>query len=229
MGPSVHTSLRKRRGHLQRTVASRIWSWNMPIMKRIRPEADTATRQLFELIQNGADALSGSAGGRIWLRLTPSHLYCADEGQPIDRDGVRALMFSHLSPKRGTSEIGRFGLGFKSVLGVTDRPEFFGRSGSFRFDRNRSSEIIGSVAPGLERYPVLRLPEILDPWAEADNDQILDEMMTWASNVVRLPLLTGANEIVEQQIKGFPCRVSTLRRTRPISSFCRPQNPKSPG
>ena len=179
------------------------------VLEHANHEEDTArggyaTRQLFELIQNGADALSGSAGGRISLRLTPSHLYCADEGQPIDRDGVRALMFSHLSPKRGTSEIGRFGLGFKSVLGVTDRPEFFGRSGSFRFDRNRSSEIIGSVAPGLERYPVLRLPEILDPWAEADNDQILDEMMTWASNVVRLPLLTGANEIVEQQIKDFP-------------------------
>ena len=179
------------------------------VLEHANHEEDTArggyaTRQLFELIQNGADALSGSAGGRIWLRLTPSHLYCADEGQPIDRDGVRALMFSHLSPKRGTSEIGRFGLGFKSVLGVTDRPEFFGRSGSFRFDRNRSSEIIGSVAPGLERYPVLRLPEILDPWAEAVKDQILDEMMTWASNVVRLPLLPGANEIVEQQIKDFP-------------------------
>ena len=77
-------------------------------------EEDTARggyahRQLFELVQNGADALAGSSGGRIWIRLTPTHLYCADEGQPIDSDGVRALMFSHLSPKRGTEEIGRFG------------------------------------------------------------------------------------------------------------------------
>ena len=121
------------------------------VLEHANHEEDTArggyaTRQLFELIQNGADALSGSAGGRIWLRLTPSHLYCADEGQPIDRDGVRALMFSHLSPKTGhLGKLEGFGLGFKSVLGVTDRPEFFGRSGSFRFDRNRSSEIIGSV------------------------------------------------------------------------------------
>ena len=72
-----------------------------------------ANRQLFELVQNSADALAVSGGGRIWIRLTPTHLYCADEGRPIDTAGVTALMFSHLSPKRGTAEIGRFGLGFQ--------------------------------------------------------------------------------------------------------------------
>ena len=102
-------------------------------------EEDTARggyagRQLFELVQNGADALSKvEHGGSIEICLTRNYLYCADNGAPIDRDGVRALMFSHLSPKRGTAEIGRFGLGFKSVLGVTDTPAFFSRSGSFRF------------------------------------------------------------------------------------------------
>ena len=179
------------------------------ILEHANHEEDTArggyaTRQLFELIQNGADALSASGGGKIWLRLTPSHLYCADEGQPIDQEGVRALMFSHLSPKRGTLEIGRFGLGFKSVLGVTDSPEFFSRSGSFRFDRTRSSEVIGSVAPDIEKYPVLRLPEAIDPRPEGHNDPILGEMMRWASNVVRLPLLPGADGGIEQQIKDFP-------------------------
>ncbi len=179
------------------------------VLEHANHEEDTARggyakRQLFELIQNGADALSTSGGGQIWLRLTPSHLYCADEGQPIDEDGVRALMFSHLSPKRGTLEIGRFGLGFKSVLGVTDSPEFFSRSGSFRFDRRRSSEIIRSVAPDVGKYPVLRLPEAIDPWSEGDNDPILGEMMRRASNVVRLPLLPGATGTIEQQIEDFP-------------------------
>ena len=91
-----------------------------------------AQRQLFELVQNSADALAERpSGGRIELRLTESHLYCADDGEAIDREGVKALMFSHMSPKRGTREIGRFGLGFKSVLGVTEAPEFFSHSGSF--------------------------------------------------------------------------------------------------
>ena len=179
------------------------------VLEHANHEEDTArggyaTRQLFELIQNGADALSGSLGGRIWLRLTHTHLYCADEGQSIDQDGVRALMFSHLSPKRGTSEIGRFGLGFKSVLGVTDRPEFFSRSGSFRFDREKSSQVIQSVASNVDRYPVLRLPEVLDPLPEGRSDPILGEMMEWASNVVRLPLFPGAARDIEQQIRDFP-------------------------
>ena len=65
------------------------------------------------------------------MTLTPTHLYCSDNGAPIDVNGARALLFSHMSSRRGTDEIGRFGLGFKSVLGVTDAPEFFSRSGSF--------------------------------------------------------------------------------------------------
>ena len=163
-----------------------------------------ANRQLFELVQNGADALSLSDGGQIWIRLTPTHLYCADEGQPIDKDGVRSLMFSPLSPTRGTDEIGRFGLGFTSVLGVTDTPEFFSRSGSFRFDRAKSGERIRSVAPDVERYPVLRLPEAIDPLRDMATDPILREMAGWATNIVRLPLKPGAHEALEKQIEEFP-------------------------
>ena len=163
-----------------------------------------ARRQLFELVQNGADALAGSRGGRIELRLGPRYLYCADEGRAIDPDGVTALMFSHLSPKRGTTEIGRFGLGFKSVLGVTDAPEFFSRSGSFRFDRERAAGLIRRIAPGAKRYPVLRLPEAIDPWSAMEADPILHKLMGWAVNIVRLPLKPGAREVILRQFEEFP-------------------------
>ena len=163
-----------------------------------------ARRQLFELVQNSADALSGSEGGRIWIGLTETHLYCADEGQPIDQAGVTALMFSHLSPKRGTDEIGRFGLGFKSVLGVTDTPEFFSRSGSFRFDREKAASLVKNIAPDAERYPVLRLPEALDPHSKMETDPILRGLMDWASNIVRLPMKEGALDNLEQQIRDLP-------------------------
>ena len=155
-------------------------------------------------MQNGADALSLSDGGQIWIRLTPTHLYCADEGQAIDKDGVRALMFSHLSPKRGPQEIGRFGLGFKSVLRVTDTPEFFSTSGSFRFDRAKSGERIRSVAPDVESCPALRLPEAIDPLREMATDPILREMAGWANNIIRLPLKPGAHQALDKQIEEFP-------------------------
>ena len=172
-------------------------------------EEDTARggyahRQLFELVQNSADALVGSGSGRILIRLTPTYLYCADEGRPINADGVLALMFSHLSSKRGTAEIGRFGLGFKSVLSVTDTPEFFSRSGSFQFDRARVARRIRSVGVNAERYPVLRLPEAVDPQLAMKDDPILHDLMAWATNVVRLPLKSGAHQDLAKQIEEFP-------------------------
>ena len=172
-------------------------------------EEDTARggyahRQLFELVQNSADALVGSGRGRILIRLTPTHLYCADEGRPIDNDGVRALMFSHLSSKRGTAEIGRFGLGFKSVLGVTDTPEFFSRSGSFRFDRTKAANQIQAIGLAAERYPVLRLPEDVDPWQAMKSDPILQDLMAWAVNIIRLPLKSEAHQGLAKQIEDFP-------------------------
>ena len=181
------------------------------VLEHANHEQDTARggyadRQLFELVQNGADALSNVGGGRIELRLTGTHFYCADSGQGIDTDGVRALMFSYLSPKRGTSEIGRFGLGFKSVLGVSDSPEFFSRSGSFRFDRNSSQQMIERQVRDntFDRYPVLRLAMPVDPDPAAANDPILRNMMQWANNVVRLPLIEGAYEKISEQSERFP-------------------------
>ena len=172
-------------------------------MRRSRPSADLPTPNGTQAISPVAPSPpfrfpqavhrcpsvdSGLGSGRIQIRLTPTHLYCADQGRPIDSSGVTALMFSHLSSKRGTIEIGRFGLGFKSVLGVTDTPEFFSRSGSFRFDRAKARELIRPVAPASERYPALRLPEPFDPWPSMESDPILRELMGWAVNIVRLPL-----------------------------------------
>ena len=163
-----------------------------------------AGRQIFELTQNSADALSNSDGERISMTLTPAHLYCADNGAPIDKDGATALLSSHMSPKRGTNEIGRFGLGFKSVLGVTDKPEFFSRSGSFRFDRDWSARILSEIKPGMERYPVLRLAKPVDPRAAMKSDSALLEMARWANNIVRLPLKAGAYVRLAEQIEEFP-------------------------
>ncbi len=185
-------------------------------------ERDTAHggykgRQLFELVQNSADALWAGCGdqetvdrapmrsaGRIEVCLTKSCLYCADDGAPIDEDGITALMFSRLSPKLGTDQIGTFGLGFKAVLGVSDSPEFFSRSGSFRFDRARARQLLSEVLPDAGSYPVLRLPEQIDPVECSRPDAVLSRLMKWAVNIVRLPLLRGARKNLSEQIAAFP-------------------------
>src|SRR3954447_20847471 len=103
-------------------------------------EGGYGRKQLYELIQNGADALVGHTG-RISVVLGTDTLYCANQGAPVTPEGVNALMTSHLSVKRGV-EIGRFGLGFKSVVGISATPQIFSRSGSFGFDRFASRERI---------------------------------------------------------------------------------------
>src|SRR4051794_24793296 len=137
-------------------------------------------RQLLELVQNGADAMLASPGGRIHVVLTSEHLYCANEGDAIDKEGIRALLHAHISRKRD-AEIGRFGLGFKSVLGITDRPEFYCRQVSFGFDGAWAEQEISSVAPGRERYPSLRLARLLDPGEAAERDDILSDLMAFAT------------------------------------------------
>lgn len=161
-------------------------------IERATAQGGYGRRQLYELIQNGADALVGTRRGRIHVLLTEEALYCANEGEPIDTDGVDAILSSHISRKRG-AEIGRFGLGFKSVLGVTDRPEFYSWSGSFRFDAAWCRSEIKARLPDLtainedDRTPTLRLARPTDPAAAAAADPILEELMSWATTVVKLP------------------------------------------
>jgi superfamily II DNA or RNA helicase len=159
-------------------------------------------RQLLELVQNGADAMLSSPGGRIEVVLTEGHLYCANAGEPITSDGIKSLLHAHLSYKRG-AEIGRFGLGFKSVLGVTDKPEFYSEQVSFGFDSDWSRQQIYRVAPGRERYPTLRLARLLDVAGARATDPILDELMSHATTVVRVPRSVGTSVWLSDDIKNF--------------------------
>jgi superfamily II DNA or RNA helicase len=160
-------------------------------------------RQLLELVQNGADAMISLPGGRIEVILTEEYLYCANDGDPITENGIRSLLHAYLSDKRGV-EIGRFGLGFKSVLGVTDKPEFYSRPVSFGFDATWSRVQISQVAPGRERYPTLRVAKLIDlDEARAADPLLADLMAHGTTTVVRLPRTIFGSSWLSSDIKGF--------------------------
>ena len=171
-------------------------------IERATAQGGYGRRQIYELVQNGADALIGEEGGKICLLLTEAALYCANEGAPIDIDGLDAILSSHVSMKRGT-EIGRFGLGFKSVLGVTDRPEFYSRSGSFKFDSSESASRIHEVVPGADIAPVLRLAQAIDPHRAQAEDADL-KAFSWATTVVKLPRTLDESSWLSEDIQSFP-------------------------
>ena len=170
-------------------------------------------KQLQELVQNAIDPLKDEPGD-IRVILTDDCLYVANQGRPFDKAGVKTLLHSNMSDKRD-DQIGRFGLGFKSVLQVSDRPQIFSGQLAFGFDAERSRQELSSIAPSSPGYPVLRLPYSLDAELERASDATLDELRREFVTVVRLPLNDG-HGLIRQQIEDFPGEVllfsPTVRR-----------------
>ncbi|WP_445282922.1 DEAD/DEAH box helicase [Streptomyces sp. DSM 118148] len=178
-------------------------------------------RQLFELVQNAADEIAAEPGGSVQVVLTEDHLYCANEGTPVTPEGAETILRMSMSRKRG-GQIGRFGVGVKSVLVVTDAPQFFSNSGSFGFDREWAYEKIRSVPGVQERLgarfeaPVLRMARPLDANTERAKDPVLDELLRWATTVVRLPLLDGAAGKLALDMHGGRTTAGATREEFPL-------------
>jgi len=146
-----------------------------------------ATRQLEELVQNATDAARRN-GGRIEVLLTETALYVANDGDPFDTEGVRSIMASDISTKND-ERIGKFGIGFKSILAVTESPRVYSRSVSFGFNGAWAEETLRNAGHEFVHGPSMRLAQVIDPEADgAAQDADLRELMSWASTVVVAPL-----------------------------------------
>jgi superfamily II DNA or RNA helicase len=182
-----------------------------------------ANRTLLELVQNAADALAGAAdagtenSGRVEIVLDTANsvLYCANAGRPFSLSGLRAVTMAYLSEKRG-DEIGRFGLGFKSVLAVSQRPQVLSRTVSFEFNSPMARAELAKVATG-KRYPVLRTATVLDAAGEFARDPVLAELGTWATTIVKLPDATNLDRLrreIEEFTSEFLLFVGAVREVR---------------
>ena len=77
---------------------------------------------LFELLQNAED----QNAGRVRFRLDADRLVFTHDGDPFTRENVESITGIGNSNKPAqANKIGRFGLGFKSVFAVSDRPEVY--------------------------------------------------------------------------------------------------------
>ena len=88
---------------------------------------DDRTHFLYELLQNAEDALRRLAGrgpsGRVRFTLANDSVRFSHFGDPFtaaDVEGVCGIAFS--TKADDPTAIGRFGMGFKSVYEVTERP-----------------------------------------------------------------------------------------------------------
>jgi superfamily II DNA or RNA helicase len=167
-------------------------------------------RQILELVQNGADAileahengLGTSGRNRVHVMLRGNRLYVANTGAPLSHDGISALLSSHSSPKRG-NQIGRFGLGFKSLLALGGQIDLFTRrAGALRLDPDRCRRLLRDRF-NVQDAPGLRLTWPLDE-QERRQDVVLAEL-GWAETVVRVGVSApGTLDHLRQEIRGFP-------------------------
>lgn len=179
-------------------------------------------RTLLELVQNAADAMSGSddAGphGRVEIVLDVNNrtLYCANDGRPFSKSGITAIVHAHVSGKRG-DEIGRFGLGFKSVLAVTRAPQVFSRSVSFEFDSPDARTALSRLPGGAKRFPTLRTATLVNPHTEFEQDSTLRDLASWAVTVVKLPFAENLQRLrgeIENFDSEFLLFVTSVRQVR---------------
>ncbi|WP_315913287.1 DEAD/DEAH box helicase [Arthrobacter sp. lap29] len=162
-----------------------------------------AKRQVLELVQNAADALlRHDSRGKVAVVLTDDALYCANEGRPFDEAGIDAVTHAYISDKRG-DEIGRFGLGFKSILAITSNAQILSQSVSFEFNSIAAQQALRSVSVPGQRTPKFRIPTVFDASAAMISDTVLAELASWASTIIKMPL-DGGQESLATQIREFP-------------------------
>lgn len=136
---------------------------------------DYRGRLIYELLQNADDAMAGDATteDRVSVMVTDDALWIANTGRPLTDEDVYGLCGLGASSKvdaEGTrrASIGHKGLGFKSVLEITDEPAVYSRTHCFtlgeRIARPHVTALWEQEGRGKPRaVPKMRFPGRLDP------------------------------------------------------------------
>lgn len=178
---------------------------------------DYRGRLVYELLQNADDALIGVAStqDRALFRLTDTELWVANTGRAFTELDVRGLCGLGASSKANAdgpkrASIGHKGLGFKSVLEITDAPEAYSESVCFRLGCDLAAGSVQDLWTELDRgavrgVPVMRFPANLTAehpgWSELRaagyhsafrfpfHDQVTpDQREALASQLLTLPM-----------------------------------------
>ena len=137
--------------------------------------------------------------------MAKTALYVANTGAPLTEDGIVALLGAHSSRKR-KNLIGRFGLGFKSLLALGGKIDLFSRSVSIRFDPAACRETIRIKLglPVTAKVPGLRMAQVIAIDDEAESDSNLMEFAAWATTILRVEIKDSEMEArVLNELKKF--------------------------
>ncbi|MBU4259799.1 MAG: DUF3883 domain-containing protein [Proteobacteria bacterium] len=91
---------------------------------------------ILEFIQNAEDSgLDVSELGHFEIKINQQRVKITHNGSPFNENDVKAISGIRSSKKPERGFLGYLGIGFKSVLKITDRPEIYSNGFQFKFDR----------------------------------------------------------------------------------------------
>jgi len=169
---------------------------------------DYRGRLVYELLQNADDAMVNNSGEAttISFHLTDKELWVANSGRPLTEADIRGLCGISASSKTGIvskkrATIGHKGMGFKSVLEITDTPEVYSTTVSFRFSQEEALKELGVLITAGELHNVTKAPISRFPKELADGNPVWQEF-------VRNNMKTGfrfpfRKTLSQQQIKSL--------------------------
>lgn len=177
-------------------------------------------RLIYELLQNADDAIGATASSTDTVRFVVAEtaIWMANSGKPLDVDDVRGLCGISASTKIGQggkrrASIGHKGMGFKSVLEISDRPEVYSTDICFRFSL---ADAVRAVQPLVTEHliagPVTRAPITRFPWPITPPDEWQHQRADGMTTAFCFPFHTDVTAEHRE-------RLATALRTLPVTSI----------
>ncbi|MGC8830909.1 MAG: sacsin N-terminal ATP-binding-like domain-containing protein, partial [Verrucomicrobiia bacterium] len=165
-------------------------------------------------MQNSDDARATD----VIVQLGEDTVYVADNGDGLKPESISALCGTDFSDKTN-STIGRKGVGFKSVYGLTQNPQLITvKKGGIEFNPERTKEWLSENGLNNGHVPYQWVPFFIS-WNDAlIQDPRLSDFADYMT-VIRLPKLSSEIKKVEELLDNLPPHtLLTFRHIRKITA-----------
>jgi hypothetical protein len=138
------------------------------------------SRFFLELLQNSRDAIKAGKieKGKIkaWIE---SDTFCfANNGAEFNENGIKSICYPAISTKGEKGMIGHKGIGFNSVLEITDQPMIVTGYGTIYFSNKDAAALINDVSKPADILPLFQLPLFGDQTLSEVYPKLHDEGFT---------------------------------------------------
>lgn len=134
------------------------------------------SRFFLELLQNARDSIVSNKvkEGKIKAWIEGGNFFFANNGAEFNEKGIKSICYPAISTKTDKSMIGHKGIGFNSILEITDHPMIITNAGTFLFSNELAAYKINNIEKPATSLPLFQLP-LYNEDTIAENYPILND------------------------------------------------------